>query len=131
MKKWLFAIPLLAVFAFAGTIDLTVTFSRSDLSLAEQDGFTVVALNDAVSTMEPGAPSLPVKNLNVLIPPTAEITDVEIVESTPVVLGESYRIYPAQPPPAPNPRPPTSDPCLCAAGPGRLLPRQRLPGQAD
>jgi hypothetical protein len=107
MKKWLFAIPLLAVFAFAGTIDLTVTFSRGDLSLTEQDGFTVVALNDAVSTMEPGAPSLPVKNLNVLIPPTAEITDVEIVESTPVVIGESYRVYPAQParPLTPDPRP--------------------------
>ena len=54
------------------------------------------------------------KNLNVLIPPTAEITGVEVTESEPLVLGQDYRVYPAQPagpspltstPPTPDPRP--------------------------
>jgi hypothetical protein len=88
---------LLAAIAFAGTMNQTVTFSRKDLSFSEQDGYTVVTMNGAVSTMETGAPLLPMTNLNLLIPPTAEIRKVEVMESEKTLLGDGYRIYPTQP----------------------------------
>ncbi len=97
MNRWLMAITLLAMTASAGTMTQTVVFSRNDLSFRMQDGFTVVDMNDAVTLMEPGAPALPMKNLNLLIPPTAEIRKVEVVASEHIVLPDAYRIYPAQP----------------------------------
>jgi len=97
MNRWLMALILLATTAHAGTMTQTVTFSRNDLNFRMQDGFTVVSMNDAVTLMEPGAPALPMKNLNLLIPATAEIRKVEVVASEHVVLQGTYRIYPAQP----------------------------------
>jgi len=97
VRKIAVAVLALAAISLAGTMNQTVTFALSDLHLTAKDGYTVVNLDDALSTLEPGSPCLPLKSLNLLIPPDAEITGVEVVSSENVVVPGTFRVYPAQP----------------------------------
>lgn len=97
MRK-LYLLFVIASIAIAGTMNQTVVFSSRDLNFSEKDGYTIVNLNGALSRMETGYPSLPLVNLSILIPATAEIRSVEVTSSEKTILDGTYRIYPAQPP---------------------------------
>jgi hypothetical protein len=88
---------VLAALSLAGTMTQTVGFAPADLQLTAKDGYTVVNLVGALSTLEPGSPCLPLVNLNLLIPPDAEITGVEVLSSEHLDIPGDYRVYPAQP----------------------------------
>jgi len=102
LKKLLFIIPLVAILSCglvaAEILDLTVTFSREDLSFSVWNGYDQVTCKGLDLMGAPGEPQLPTKIARVVIPPNATVREVEIVEADLVDLPGSYHIFPAQPP---------------------------------
>jgi len=96
LKKLLGYLALLPLALSAGVITKTVTFSPNDFVFAKTAEFDLVTLPGQFSTSEKGDPQLPVYNLSVLLPPTAEITGVEVVSSSVTDLPGTYIPYPVQ-----------------------------------
>lgn len=82
----------------AGTIKSEITFDSNELTFFKVKGYDAVSLPNASSTMDIGAPSLPVVGFKYLIPPGATLTGVEIVAVEKEELLGEYDIYPAQRP---------------------------------
>jgi hypothetical protein len=91
---WLIVLPLALS---AGVITKTITFSQNDFIFTRSGDYDLITLPGQFSTTEKGKPQLPVYNLSVLIPPTAEITGVEIASGDFVDLPGTYLPYPVQP----------------------------------
>ncbi len=86
-------------FVYAGSIIKEFTFPAKSIKISNQDGFSLVSLKGCdLSLQETGKPILPFLNLNVLIPSTAEITSIEVLEAKQTEIPGEYLIYPAQPP---------------------------------
>jgi len=100
--KHLFLLLACASLALAGTVSHTINLSPADVTLTEQDGFTVVGLSARPAgtnpsiTAEVGSPLLPVVSGNVLIPADAELEGIAVTPLDRVELG-IFRVYPAQP----------------------------------
>lgn len=86
------------VLAAGGTISQTFDFSPGDFVFDRENGYDVVALPGQYWTSEPGSPCLPLAVYNVLIPPDAEVTGVDIVALGIMTLPGEYSIHPAQRP---------------------------------
>lgn len=98
-KKIFFSVLFLLLASFSaswGSIDHTVSFSKSDLSIFSRDGFSKVKLPKCLSTDELGAPELLVKSVSLLIPRDVKITGVRLVSSEKELITGDYLIYPAQ-----------------------------------
>ncbi len=91
-------IVLSAISASGGELIGAVSFSPGDLLFSKVDGYDLVTLADNPLTGEVGRPMLPVVNYRVVIPPTAEMAEVEVLFSQPLQLTGRYLIYPAQEP---------------------------------
>jgi len=91
-------ICLLAIDLNAGVITKTLTFAQDELSIAKVNGFDVPQLANFGSTGEIGKPILPEAVFNVLVPPSATVTKIEVVATKQVALTGHYQIHPAQPP---------------------------------
>ncbi|UCG42212.1 MAG: T9SS type A sorting domain-containing protein [candidate division WOR-3 bacterium] len=88
-------VPLLAI---AGTVTKTFTFDSQDLRFGKANGYDVVEMADFISTLEPGEPMMPAAVFNVLVPPTATVTDVQATPLDPEVIPGHWLIHPAQHP---------------------------------
>ncbi|MEO0078615.1 MAG: C25 family cysteine peptidase, partial [candidate division WOR-3 bacterium] len=84
--------------AGTGTLTQTFRFTPDDFVFDKANGFDVVALPGHYFTSEPGSPYLPLATYNVLIPPDAEVTGVEVVQVTKVTLPGEFDIHPCQRP---------------------------------
>jgi len=84
----------------AGSIEREINFKVTELALEEKDGFIIPHLPDEVFLSEPGSPLLPQIPINVLIPPDAEATSMEVIPTAQKEITITKKIYPAQ-----NPRP--------------------------
>jgi hypothetical protein len=91
----LFLLPALLA---AGSVSYTVDFSPAELTFEKYQGYDVVSLTGQYHTSEPGRPLLPQATYQVLIPPDAEVTGVDVVSSTEEELSGRFRILPAQRP---------------------------------
>jgi hypothetical protein len=82
----------------AGIIEKEVTFSRDDFSFTQFKGYDVVSLKGAGSMTKLGEPALPQVNLSFVIPPGAEVSEVNITYFNKKEITGEYNILPAQPP---------------------------------
>ena len=111
---------VLPALVLAGTIDISLNFSASDLSFTKWNGYDVVTFvsGDTIPnrgglghvpqlglghvpeyyTTELGKPMLPLGGYSVLIPPDAEITGVAIVSQTESDIPGEFNLLPAQKP---------------------------------
>ncbi|HEX7318951.1 MAG TPA: C25 family cysteine peptidase [bacterium] len=80
----------------AGVITETIEFTPADFQFSTQNGYDVVTLQGQFSTTEKGRPFLPAVTYYYLIPPTAEITSVEIISSSIQDFTGKYTPYPVQ-----------------------------------
>ncbi len=92
------AVLISIVTLWAGRLNHTATFSPSDLNFTADGGYDVVSLNGALATQEEGKPLLPLVNLNVLIPPSAEIKNVTVKSFDTYEIPGEYYIHPVQTP---------------------------------
>jgi hypothetical protein len=97
VRVFMFALPGLVI-AATGTVTQTFEYAQGDFVFDKVDGFDVVALPGHYFTTEPGSPNLPLASYSVLIPPDAEITGVDVVDTSFVTLPGEYSIYPSQRP---------------------------------
>ncbi|MBM3315000.1 hypothetical protein FJY71_04055, partial [candidate division WOR-3 bacterium] len=97
MRK-LFCLLVLPLLALAGSITKTVTFDSRDLTVTKVDGYDVVQLADCNVMLDLGQPMLPEAVFNVIVPPTATVTNITVTPSWPEVLPGTYAVYPAQHP---------------------------------
>ncbi len=82
----------------AGFIEREINFRPTELTLEEKDGFIIPHLPNEVFLSEPGYPLLPQVPINILIPPDAAGSEVEIIvrEKKEIILNK--KVYPAQTP---------------------------------
>jgi hypothetical protein len=97
-RSFLFLLLPCLLLAASGTITQTFTFAQSDFVFDQVSGYDVVALPGQYSTSEPGSPNLPLANYQVLIPPDAEVTGIEVTSVSRSVLPGTYNIHPSQRP---------------------------------
>ena len=81
-----------------GQITEMVSFSEGDLTFSEVDGYDLVGLRDNPLFGEPGQPLLPMVTLRFVLPPTGEITQVELVSTDVFELTGEWLVHPAQEP---------------------------------
>ncbi len=90
---------LFAGFIYGGSITKDFEFPVYSLRFDYRDGYTIATLKGCDLTLwEPGKPVIPYVNLNVLIPPSAEITSIEISDVQRTEIPGEFLLYPAQEP---------------------------------
>ncbi len=95
--KGIFLMLFVVNFIFAGFIIREYQFSEKGLRVSKVDGYDLISLEGCDLRIEDiGAPIVPFKNINLLIPPTAEITSCEILEAERIEIPGNYYLYPAQ-----------------------------------
>ncbi|MBS4016349.1 MAG: T9SS type A sorting domain-containing protein [Candidatus Latescibacteria bacterium] len=84
---------------FAGSFTQEFSFPLSSLKTDYQDGYALVTLAGCDLTLQQtGKPILPFANLSVLLPSSAEIIGIEILDAKSVQVPGEYLLYPAQEP---------------------------------
>ena len=84
--------------AATGTLTQTFEFHQSDFVFGRVNGYDAVTLPGQYSTSEPGSPNLPMAVYNVVIPPDAEVTGVEVVSVATTPLPGEFNVHPSQRP---------------------------------
>jgi len=93
------AILLIVNIIFAGSLIKEFEFPAYLLQFDYRDGYSLITLKGCNLTLqEVGKPIIPFANLNVLIPPSAEITNIEILDLKRTEIPGEYLLYPAQEP---------------------------------
>ncbi len=83
--------------AFPGILEKEVTFDWSDLSFTKYKEYDVVTLKGAGSATQIGEPALPQVSLSFVVPPGAEVSEVNIIYFDKKDIAGEYNILPAQP----------------------------------
>lgn len=76
----------------------TLSFDPSQFEFSVENGFDRVRGIEMSATTDTGAPELPVKSLNFIIPNGSKVQNIEIVSFSLTPVAGTYNIYPAQPP---------------------------------
>ena len=97
MKRVCFLL-ILPVLVIAGSFEISLDYSARDLAFETSQGYDVVSLAGRGHTSEQGRPMLPLDVVQVLIPPDAEVTGVEVLANEQQELPGSFRVLPAQRP---------------------------------
>ncbi len=77
---------------------VTVTFDPAELSWEILNGYDLPRLSDCDLTREVGAPQLPARSVQVVIPAGLAVDGIEVIDTSSSLLPQRRRIYPAQPP---------------------------------
>jgi photosystem II stability/assembly factor-like uncharacterized protein len=96
--RWLIVISLLWSIVLGGSWEKEFIFSENDLVIEDLDGYDYIRMPGFMNPTEGGAPMIPFYSVSILIPPTAEITEVTITEYEMDTISGKYYLYPAQPP---------------------------------
>ncbi|OYD17141.1 hypothetical protein CH330_00720, partial [candidate division WOR-3 bacterium JGI_Cruoil_03_51_56] len=88
-------VPLLAV---AGTVTETIIFDSRDLKITRANSYDVIQLADFTTTLELGKPMMPEAVFNVLVPPTATVTNINVIPLKPEQIPGNYLVHPVQQP---------------------------------
>jgi hypothetical protein len=92
-----FALPGILA-AATSTLTRTFEFKPDDFVFGKVNGYDAVCLPGQYSTTQPGYPNLPLAVYNVVIPPDAEVTGVEVVSVSTKALSGEFSIHPSQRP---------------------------------
>jgi len=76
----------------------SVNTNQSELIFSQKDGYDFITFEKNYFTEEVGAPQLPVKILEYVIPIDMNVKDIIINSSEQVQIDGTYFVYPAQPP---------------------------------
>ncbi|MEO0166814.1 MAG: C25 family cysteine peptidase, partial [candidate division WOR-3 bacterium] len=76
----------------------TLTFDLSQFEFSVENGFDRVEGMEMSATTDTGAPELPVKTLNFILPNGTKVQNIEILSLTLIPVQGTYNIYPTQPP---------------------------------
>ena len=98
-KKTILMLSFLLFITFElcwGNIQHKVSFSKSDVTILFQEGFSKVRLPGCLVPGEPGSPELPVKSVSLVIPQDVKVTGVRLVSAEKQRIKGNYFIYPAQ-----------------------------------
>jgi hypothetical protein len=88
---------LVCSLTFAGSIIKEFQFPPQSINVNYRDGYDFVSLPGCNAYLEElGKPTIPFVNLNVLIPPSAEIKSIEILNSKQTEISGKYFLFPAQ-----------------------------------
>jgi hypothetical protein len=85
-------ILLFSAQGFAGTLDFSFSFLKSDLTFTKINEYDLVNLKDCINTGEAGVPFLPRASFLFIIPPDSEVVKVEIISSESEILPGTYFI---------------------------------------
>ncbi|MDH5683123.1 MAG: C25 family cysteine peptidase, partial [candidate division WOR-3 bacterium] len=97
-------ILLVSSLSFGASITKDFYFSKNDLKLRKVDGYDLVTMRDKpgpahfVYPTEQGKPSIPFYSISLLIPATAEIKNVTILDYDRIQIPGEYLLYPVQRP---------------------------------
>jgi hypothetical protein len=95
-------LSLILLFGFsqaeADRISQAVDFSTADLIFSSSEGFDIIYLKGCEITDQVGEPQLPVKLLQVALPPGSKVERVVVTGSESQILPDNYEVFPAQPP---------------------------------
>jgi len=95
--KNIFVILFFISFIFAGNIIKEFSFGRIDSK--KIDNYDLINLEGCNARLEEvGKPIIPFKDISILIPPSAEISSIEILELERKEIPGNYYLYPAQMP---------------------------------
>lgn len=83
---------------WAGTITKEFTFSSSDLIFTQLNQYTLVEMKGADVLVNEGEPITPYFIHHIVIPPSAEVKDVEVIEDDVEYLPGKHLLYPGQKP---------------------------------
>ncbi len=84
---------------FANFLVKEFYFSEDGMKIEKVDNYDLINLAGCDSKLEEvGKPIIPFKNINILIPPSAEISSIEILEFERKEISGNYYLYPAQMP---------------------------------
>jgi hypothetical protein len=89
---------VLATALSAGELYQTIQFSRSEIGISQAEGYHRVTVPRAVVTGAPGSPEVPCLPVLMVIPPSATVEKVEVVDLEQEILPGTYNLHPAQPP---------------------------------
>jgi hypothetical protein len=100
MGKTLFGISVFIVTQLsAGEIRKVFHFSRNDIGFGKARGFDVISFTESQGISgKAGYPAMPQINKLVLVPPTANVVKVEVIEYKKKEVSGRYFIIPIQPP---------------------------------
>ena len=96
MRLRVFLFAALPLTVLAGTVNLTLDFTPNQFVFDKVSGFDVVALPGQYSTSVPGEPNLPLAVYNIVIPPDAEVTGIEVTDVEWMAVSGEYLIHPSQ-----------------------------------
>ncbi len=97
--RYLSSFLFLPVLVFAGSMTHSFSFSLNDFLFQEIDGYALVLMSEQFFNVgEPGHPLLPMAVYSFLLPPDAEIKELEVVTQKVETLPGIYSIYPCQKP---------------------------------
>ena len=88
---------LIASLLSAGSIVKSIRFETADITFETNHEFDIVRMDRCSYTSQPGNPSLPEFSYNLLVPPTAEVTGIEVKSYKVKDIPGSFNIFPAQP----------------------------------
>ncbi len=80
----------------AGVITKDISFSSTEFTFSKIEGYDLIVKPGEATTWEKGKPLLPAITYHFLLPPTAEITNIEIVSKEIEDLPGEYLPYPVQ-----------------------------------
>jgi hypothetical protein len=97
MKHMFFVVAVCILFVPAMGVSYSGSFGVSDIqfSIGER-GYDSVRMNGLENIKVVGAPQVPVKLLNFIIPPGMDVDNISIVSNT-QILSNAYNLIPVQP----------------------------------
>ncbi|OGV45327.1 MAG: hypothetical protein A2X46_00345 [Lentisphaerae bacterium GWF2_57_35] len=82
-----------------GTVVQTISFQLQDVTIVHEANFDRIELKDGEIPEDlPGAPALPVRYINILLPAGADVIDVQVTPTQEQLAAENVVPYPIQPP---------------------------------
>ncbi len=91
------AVLLVPLLVLAGSMTRTFTFSPYEITSSQVNGYDFINLGNELYTSEPGNPSLPELSYSLLVPPTAEVTGIEVISYKVKDIPGAFNVFPAQP----------------------------------
>jgi hypothetical protein len=97
MKK-LGVLLVLTLPLWAGVIQQTITINAENVHFRNYNQYTIVEIDGADQLVNPGEPVMPVLIHHFVIPPSAEVTNIEVLEGDMHVFDGTYTLLPGQEP---------------------------------
>ena len=86
------------VTAQADEIIQSVDFTTDDLIFSSSQGFDIIYLKDGDVTNQVGEPQIPVRVMQLTLPPGSKVEQVVVIKSESQILPHDYLLFPVQPP---------------------------------